>query len=242
MRTIGIGIILLLLLGLAGFTGYLTFRHMQHDEKIGNQIEASDLRGFDAVRTDDHYTLTFGQYRQGEHGEIMPIEWRVLAVKGGSALVISEKLLNYAPYNEVLTDVTWETCSLRQWLNDTFYKTAFSAEEQDRIAEVTLFNPGNSDNHIDGGHNTKDKVFVLCLDEAVKYFPNNKARMAYITPFAYKHHLQEYGLPISHWWLRSPGWDGFSASYVRNTLIDRNGKKVNSTEVGVRPAMWLKRG
>lgn len=228
---------LLLLLALSCICGAWAIRNSS--EKTGDQIHPSDLIGFEPVKTDNHYTITFGSYRQGEHGEIQPIEWRVLAVKGGRALVISEKLLCYAPYNESLAAVTWESCSLRRWLNDTFYKTAFSSGEQQKIASVTLSNPGNSDNGIDGGAETADKLFVLSLDEAVKYFPSNRDRMAYITPFAHKIHLHRYGLPLSHWWLRSPGWDNFSASYMRNTLIDRNGEKVHSTDIAVRPALWL---
>ena len=231
MITVAVTLVLSMIAGI-GISSYFS-------EKTGADIDASDLRGFDAVRTDDHYTVSFGQYRQGEHGEIQPIEWRVLAVKGGRALVISEKLLNFAAYNDVLTDVTWETCSLRAWMNDTFYKTAFSRDEQEKIASVRIPNPGNSDNGINGGNETRDKLFALSIEETVKYFPSNKDRMAYITPFAHRRHLYEYGLPLSHWWLRSPGWDNFSASYVRNTMTDRNGKKVNSHDTALRPAMWL---
>ena len=100
-------------------------------EKIGDQIEASDLAGYNKIKSGDYYTLIFGNYPQGAHGEIQPIGWRVLAVKNGKALVISEKLLDYVRYNEIGASVTWENCTLRQWMNNDFLNKSFSSTEQE---------------------------------------------------------------------------------------------------------------
>ncbi len=64
--------------------------------------------------------IPFGQYPQGANGEMQPLEWRVLAVENGRALLITDKLIDCVKYNEEWVDVTWETCSLRKWMNSDF--------------------------------------------------------------------------------------------------------------------------
>ncbi|MDY6017558.1 MAG: TIR domain-containing protein, partial [Oscillospiraceae bacterium] len=68
----------------------------------------------------------FGAYEQDnsasngkEH-----IEWLVLEVKDGKALVISKYALDCKQYNTNYTDVTWEACTLRRWLNNDFINAA----------------------------------------------------------------------------------------------------------------------
>ena len=74
---------------------------------------------------------TFGSYEQDNNkSRKEPIEWRVLKVNGDLALVISEKILDCRPYNETRTAVTWETSSIRKWLNGTFLNAAFTEAEK----------------------------------------------------------------------------------------------------------------
>ncbi len=75
--------------------------------------------------------FTFGSYPQGANGEVQLIEWRVLAVEDGKALVISEKLLDSLPYYNGIFSVTWETCQLRNWMNNDFLNKSFSSTEQE---------------------------------------------------------------------------------------------------------------
>ncbi len=67
-------------------------------EKTGGLIMDSAFEGLNWIYhnepLDYHYSITFGNYKQGADGEVQPVEWRVLAVKNGKALVISEKLLD----------------------------------------------------------------------------------------------------------------------------------------------------
>ena len=61
--------------------------------------------------------IKFGSY-QGEK-----IEWRVLDVIGEKVLLLSEYGLDVKPYNDNLSSgITWESCTLRRWLNDEFYE------------------------------------------------------------------------------------------------------------------------
>lgn len=121
-----------------------------------------------------------------------PIEWLVLARDGNKALLISRYWLDAQPYNTDHTSVTWETCTLRTWLNVTFYNKAFSSDEQAAILTTSVDNgknQGYSKWSTSGGNNTEDKVFLLSYAEANKYFgvtydniSNTKSRVA---PTAY---------------------------------------------------------
>ena len=89
----------------------------------------------------------------------------VLSVDEEKVLVVSRYALDSRPYNAEYTDVTWETCSLRAWLNNDFLNAAFSGEEQEHIPEVTIANEDNSYYGTTGGNETTDRVFCLSLNE-----------------------------------------------------------------------------
>ena len=123
----------------------------------------------------------FGSYEQDNKtaNGAEAIEWLVLDVQDGNALLISKYGLDAKPYNTEDTDVTWETCTLRKWLNtDTteekcFLSTAFSSTEQDAILTTTVDNSSSqcySGWSTSGGNNTTDKIFLLSYTEANKYF------------------------------------------------------------------------
>ena len=188
-------------------------------------------------------TIEFGKYEQDNNtrngAEI--IEWRVLAVEDGKALIISEYGLAAKPYNETYTSVTWETCTLRKWLNNDFYNSAFTTEEKSRIKSTTLVNKDNPDYGTDGGNNTVDKVFLLSLEEAEKYFADDDARMMEGTAYAKANGLYPYsGNGSSWWWLRSPGSDQRDAAGVhRGGWLSGIGDHVNYPDCAVRPALWI---
>ena len=90
------------------------------------------------------YYITFGHYEQDnnlDNGKDT-IEWQVLYLDrtNNRALVISRYALDCQPYNNENTNVTWETCSLRAWLNDEFLASAFSEDEQNYILMTNVDN------------------------------------------------------------------------------------------------------
>ena len=95
--------------------------------------------------------------------------WRVLDVQDGKALIITEDIVEWRPYNIDYTAVTWETCSLRKYLNGEFLKR-FTQENQDKIIETKIENPDNLWYGTPGGNSTLDKIFLLSIDEADRYF------------------------------------------------------------------------
>ncbi len=122
----------------------------------------------DGVATWD--CVWFGEYYQDDAmGEVKePIKWRVLSVEGNGALLLADKNLDAKPYNVVRTGVTWETCTLRSWLNAyggsdnaqgmeysvggaSFLDTAFGEEERNAILDSTLVNVDSEEYGTEGG-------------------------------------------------------------------------------------------
>ena len=124
--------------------------------------------------------VTFGTYPQGAIGEVEPIEWLVLDVQDGKALLISRYGLDTQLYNKQWSDITWEQCTLRSWLNSDFINTAFNMDEQ---AAILLTDVDNSASQCfdfttvskgakktKGGNDTQDRLFLLSYAEAKQYF------------------------------------------------------------------------
>jgi len=179
-----------------------------------------------------------------------PIKWRVLYNTEGELFVMAEKILESRPYNQVNTNVTWETCNLRNWLNNDFYNTAFNSTEQAKICLSVVFNEDHPLYETDGGNNTSDKLFLLSYSETINpafgfssiYNTEDTARMVQGTDFSKCNGLYT-STDIAHlangfWWLRSPGGYQGSAGIVYNDGIVYYGS-VNGTNIGVRPALKI---
>lgn len=174
------------------------------------------------------------------------IEWRVLAKENNRILVISDKALDCKPFNETKENVTWRTCTLRKWLNDDFFNSAFSNAEKKRIPTVTVLADKNPEFSINSGKATKDKVFLLSIKEVNKYFNSKISRQCMPTNFAvaqggYISNTYSADVKATCWWLRSPGGYGLvCAAYVDNIGdIRAYGASVESDNGTVRPAMWI---
>lgn len=195
--------------------------------------------------------IYFGNYYQSNSSTKQPIKWRVLSVNGNDAFLLADQNLDAKPYNEAHTDVTWATCTLRTWLNNTFLNTAFTSAEQAAIRNTTVVNDDNPYWDTEGGENTTDKVYLLSIAEASntaygfngEFHTYSETREAKNTAYA-----EECGVFTStiteyegngYWWLRSPGYVSSNASYVPSySYGDGVGHNVNSVS-GVRPALHL---
>ncbi len=184
--------------------------------------------------------IQFGKYSQTENGEVKPIDWQVLDVRGGGTLIISKYTLDYRQYNSTDSGVTWETCSLHQWLNGEFFYAAFgSQEERNIIIDSILKYPG--------GH-SKDKIFLLSIPGVNKYFKSDDARKCTPTPWGCEHYYQVnpiIKMPKSkcNWWLRSPIVVSRTAPCINEDGRDIADKffcfPVAWDSVAVRPALWI---
>jgi len=187
--------------------------------------------------------ITLGKYPQNGTSD-EPIGWIVLSIEGNKAILITEKALESMPYNTECTEITWEFCSLRQWLNNDFYNYAFNYEEKECIVETVLSNTNNPYYGTYGGNSTVDKVFCLSVDEVLRYLPNDIDRCAEATPHAINNGA--YSRPNNDtfngncwWWLRTPGADSTRAA-DSNSVGDICGDGlVDYTQGAVRPAIVI---
>ena len=167
----------------------------------------------------------FGEYEQDNNtaNGKEDIEWLVLEVKDGKALVISKYALDCKQYNTSYMDVTWETCTLRKWLNNDFINAAFSAEEKAMIPTVTVSADKNPAFSTNPGNVTQDQLFLLSITEANKYFSSDSARRCKPTDYAVANGAWESDNGNCWWWLRSPGNDRINAAFVDNAVVSRVG-------------------
>lgn len=192
--------------------------------------------------------VTFGTYEQDNdtsNGK-EDIEWLVLAKEENKLLLISDKALDCQLYNESNDDVTWETCSLRNWLNNTFLNEAFSPKEQKRIQSTNVSADKNPVWDTDPGKATTDKVFLLSINEVKKYFASDEERMCAPTAYAIENGVNtnddytKNGAATCWWWLRTPGDDQDCAAYVYlDGGVREAGCVVNLYGNCVRPAIWI---
>lgn len=133
-------------------------------------------------------TVIFGTYPQTAEGDDeTPIEWIVLDVQENEALLISKYALDCKPYhNEKYKAVTWETCTLREWLNDEFFNKAFSEENRQSVINSKVTTDKNPSYGTKPGKDTEDNVFLLSIAEANRYFRRDKTRICYPTAYAKK--------------------------------------------------------
>ncbi|MCQ2372710.1 MAG: DUF6273 domain-containing protein [Phascolarctobacterium sp.] len=171
--------------------------------------------------------IKFGKYPQRKPGSLEAIEWQVLAVEGERALLISKFGLDAVPFDTDGATNKWVNCYLRFWLNDIFFKIAFSGEEAKQIATT------NVDDII------SDKLFLLNIDEVNKYFISRKLRECKATDQAKANGAYTY-LENCYWWLRTAGDFGNYVAFVEmEGYVGVNGCEAYKTNVCVRPALWI---
>ena len=190
-------------------------------------------------------TVTLGSYEQDNNTSNgkEAIQWQVLDAKvvdgETQGLLVSVNALDCKKYNDDLTHLTWETSSIRSWLNSDFYNTAFSSADKASVATTELSNSANSEYSTAGGNATTDNVFLLSASEANTLFKDTDTRACYATEYAIAQGAKKYANGDCSWWLRTPGKYDYTASAVNpNGDIDLYGGDVNFAENAVRPAVW----
>ena len=195
--------------------------------------------------------VSFGRYPQTAQGrDDTPIEWLVLARDGDKALLISRYALDCRPYNLKLERVTWASCGLRTWLNNTFLNEAFNEWENMALCGTMVEPDPNPEYATHQGYETFDKVFLLSTAETEKYLTSDAARECIPTEYAIK---QGAYIPASIgiwntdptdkncvWWLRTSGFSSENGTYVYpEGRISYSGDTVFRDSYAVRPAIWV---
>ena len=173
-----------------------------------------------------------------------PVEWLVLAEEEDKRLLISKYALEYLPFNDWTAGVTWEDCTLREWLNGGFKYKNGDGNEIDFINDCFS---GDERGQIIPDSGTGDKVFLLSLDEVLRYLPSNHLRKCLPTAYAVSH------LPETHkytngdtcsWWLRTVSTDSdrYIMTVKKNGEYFKSGQMASMKGIGVRPSLWVKKG
>lgn len=187
--------------------------------------------------------ITLGTYPQTKYSEeVSPLAWKVLAVEGDKALVITEKIIDQVRFNEKYAEATWETSIARAWMNGEFVEKAFTAEEKAQIVPVVNATPDNAKWGTKGGADTEDMVFALSQEELAQYIPEAAARRAVPTDKAIENGVYIFTeTGCGTYWLRSMGYVQYAASRVGcgGTVAEMIYDDVRPHH-GVRPAMWIK--
>lgn len=147
-------------------------------------------------------TMQIGSWPYEADETKKPIEWIILEKNkdDGTAVLLSKYAIEAKPYNAMPENTAdskrnaiWEKSTLRKWLNDEFYNTAFNEQEKETIENASLTNlkgtgkftkdfvehwqkwdidfSGFLDEswETSSGSDTKDKVWLLSTADIEKY-------------------------------------------------------------------------
>lgn len=157
-----------------------------------------------------------------------PIDWIVLDVKNGKALLVSQKVLSWQKFDE--ESAVWHTSSLREWLNSSFIEDAFSKDLREAISTVKLFENG-AEHNPNPEETTQDKIFVLSAYEESTYFSSGEK--VYTSGYVkYLSNRKRCG-----YWLRTAST--VSGAVVCTDNYSKSTSLFPDSYWGVRPAMWI---
>lgn len=198
----------------------------------------------------DADVVTLGSYEQDndESNGKEPIEWIVIGRDGNRALLLSKYVLLPMCYNDdayhgegkrTHDSVTWQTSTIRKWLNNTF-TDSFTKEEKSVII--------TADEDV-------GTIFLLSERELEDYMPNVQERICSGTPYAVANELDCRGSSGEEawWWLRDcrfkdtlnsgkklsqSNWC-YEAGLVYGSGEISDGSTVSIDDYGIRPAFWI---
>jgi hypothetical protein len=239
-------------------------------DEVMPEIEVHEVSLIDNRRVEPRIFIDDEPIISREIGSIIAFggyDWLILDIDENRAKIISVSIIKKRAYHDTDTPTTWATSNIRRFLNNDFYNS-FCEETRANIVEITLVNENNQWYGINGGESTVDKIFLLSISEAIKYFGDsnqlsnrprnariisdeyNDKRIAHIrlaknTPSA-SHPPLSIGELLSNdktatwWWLRSPGSFSFRAAKINyDGSLDMSSTHIHDTEGGIRPVMWI---
>ena len=202
-----------------------------------------------------------------------PIKWRILEESNGYATLLCEMIIDSQEYyinrnsrtidgNTVYAN-NYKYSTIRAWLNETFYETAFNDLQKAIIQTVTVdnsarsTNPDNNATAFNGGNNsyacanTNDKVWLLSEQEVTRAAygfatgtGNSETRYKKTTAYAKCQGAYTYSGGSydgnGYWWLRSPSFDySYNARRVSYNGNAAGNNDVLNASSGVVPALKI---
>ena len=253
---------------------YIFYKDFYYSNKKYRAVNITKYRPFNTGASHDEQNS-----HQNENGYYInniyyfifePLTWRILSPADG--LVMCDKAIDSQAFQNIVYDngvlcygnkqclnyaTNWGTSSLRQWLNDDFYYTAFSTSEKKQISISHLENKDMYETmYVQSfdGEDTDDKIFILdCRDIKNRLYGFSESgdgvdHMKQIKPTEYAkcqgcfigEVSDDYG--NADWWLRTP------ENSRESVYCDCNGSQyissfpVNRTDICVVPAFKFKSG
>ena len=175
-------------------------------------------------RTSAEEKAEFAAISDSQVGDVVAFgryTWYVTDKTDGICTLLCQGPVAEKAYNDSKTEITWENCSLRRWLNEDFYNSKFSDGEKEFIVTTHYtFTDADSSYEIDCGNDTDDKVYLFSYSESNSVSDD----------------IRECGLD---WWLRSPGQTQDRAVFILGRAANLMGTDVDQSR-GVRPVIRIR--
>lgn len=189
-----------------------------------------------------------------------PISWTILSESDGSALIFCDMIVDSQQYDYTSTyyENNYADSTIRAWLNDNFYNTAFSALLQEIILTTEVDNSESTTGYDENEWacaNTFDKVFLLSNADVINpdygFDSDEKAKDAarskQVTDYAQAQGAQTSTSDMDYpgtgfWWTRSPSTTQSNnyASVIPNAgYLLKSGNPVYFCNAGVVPALQI---
>ena len=184
--------------------------------------------------------------------KVEPILWRILSQKNGTALILCDSILANGKFDDDGSN-NYAQSAMRTWLNDQFYRVAFTDLEQQAIPITLVDNSAETTRQKPNRYaceNTNDKIFLLAYAEAINSnygfrgwgdYDRNRDMLTSDYSRATGAYMATSGDDVygyGGWWLRSPSADFGNSTYTAAATIN-SAHRVNYAAMGVVPAMQI---
>ncbi|MCR4661626.1 MAG: leucine-rich repeat protein [Clostridia bacterium] len=191
-----------------------------------------------------------------------PIKWKIIYEKNGEALILADLILDSQQFGGYYRN-NYANSTIRQWLNKTFYNTAFSELQKQIILTTEVknsarsTNPDNNPLYYNNGVNEyaatdsatwQEKIFLLSIQEVTNSSygfdtttSSSTTRTKQGSDYAKSQGLYVYS-SNSYWWLRSPCYYNAEEAHIVKSdgitgqYIDSH---VSCNNSGVVPALTI---
>jgi len=176
--------------------------------------------------------MTLGRYASE------PVLWQIVEENGKTATLLCARGLEVKPYNGSPECVTWESSTLREWLNGEFLNSAFTEEERARLVKTRICAERNEAYSTEFGNDTEDTVWIPGIREAERWFGSDAERACRPTDHAREGGAYTNEAGTGWWWLRTVGCDPYEAANVGSDgSVNADGYNVCIRAGMVRPAV-----
>lgn len=195
--------------------------------------------------------VSFGHYEQDDDPATTNEEilWIVVEKNGSELKLMSLYCLDMIPFMTNDGAALWADSYAREFLNNDFYNSAFSASEQAMIQTVSVKNTPNPVYGTGGGEDTLDKVYLLSLEEAMEYYGISEPVETWydgVYAQATQHTINKgawleiAGSTNCWWWLRSTGGTDRDGTEIGSAgYLSFNGTNAKDSQRAIRPIIHI---